>query len=97
MSSQVGAVSGLPDQVENQREAIQELAGEHLVREIACSGAITGFIFFVVKSEPHYKLRHHVRLTGALSALLDKPALIYERDQLEGERGERLSERAQAL
>lgn len=97
MSCEVGLVNGLPVQVQNQREAIQEMAGEHLVREIACSGEMSGFIFFVVDSEPNYKLRHHVRLAGALSELLDETVLVYERHQLEGEWGELMREKALSL
>ena len=97
MSSEVGAVSGLPGRVDDQREAIQELASSHHVRKIAYFGLLSHVHLFMVDSEPSYKPSHHARLTEALTELLEKPVVIYARDVLEWEWGNLMRETAQLI
>ncbi|MCY3780266.1 MAG: hypothetical protein OXG78_08160 [Chloroflexi bacterium] len=71
-------MSGLAEQVQQQRDAIVALASEHHVREIAFCGSLSGFAFFLLEVEPSYKVRNRVRLAGELSELPDTPVVLYD-------------------
>lgn len=90
-------MSGLPEKIEHEREAIVQLAREHRVCEIAYCDKLASFFVFAIEVESGYETLNYVRLTRLLGDLLGEPVVVVEQRNLSDEPGERLRDKAQRL